>query len=242
MLQKRNNLTYSDWKKLNLSSNNQVLKKYHSLIKSYLNLDKKFKFNQEINKKYILDQIENINLKKTSLRYLPIGVKDNINTKNLSTSFGLKNKKKFKIGTNARIIDKIIKKGGIIFSKTKCAEFAVHFINRKFNLNPYDKRHIAGTSSTGSAISVATGALPLALGTQTAGSIIRPASYCGIYGFKPTYGSIDRTGILKTNDLYDTVGFLSSEIDFVISVFSQVIESDNNYPWTKNFYLKKNLF
>ena len=81
MLQKRNNLTYSDWKKLNLSSNNQVLKKYHSLIKSYLNLDKKFKFNQEINKKYILDHIENINLKKKSLRYLPIGVKDNINTK-----------------------------------------------------------------------------------------------------------------------------------------------------------------
>ena len=80
----------------------------------------------------------------------------------------------------------------------------MHFINKKFNLNPHDKKHIAGTSSTGSAISVAIGALPLALGTQTAGSIIRPASYCGVYGFKPTYGSIDRTGILKKQMIYMT--------------------------------------
>ena len=241
MLQKKNNLTYTNWKKLNISKKNQVLKKYHTLIKSYFDLDKKFKFNQEINKKYIFNQIKHISLKKNSLRYLPIGIKDNINTKDLSTSFGLRNKKKFKIGTNARIVDKIIKQGGVIFSKTKCAEFAVHFINKRFNLNPHDKKHIAGTSSTGSAISVAIGALPLALGTQTAGSIIRPASYCGVYGFKPTYGSIDRTGILKTNDLYDTVGFLSSEINFIKLVFTQIIEDDNNYPWTKNFYLKKNL-
>ena len=242
MLQKKNNLTYLNWKKLKIASKKEVFKKYDSFIKSYLNLDKKFKFNQEISEKYIFKQIKNINLKKVSLKYLPIGIKDNINTKDLSTGFGLKNKKNFKIGTNARIIDKIIQKGGVIFSKTKCAEFAVHFINKKFNLNPHDKKHIAGTSSTGSAISVAIGALPLALGTQTAGSIIRPASYCGVYGFKPTYGSIDRTGILKTNDLYDTVGFLSSEIDFAKLVFNEVIEKDNNYPWTKKFYIKKNLF
>tara|TARA_S200000501_G_scaffold233228_1_gene218769 strand:+ start:10216 stop:11565 length:1350 start_codon:yes stop_codon:yes gene_type:complete len=242
MLQKKNNLTFSNWKKLNIAPKNKVLKIYNNLVKGYFNLDKKYKFNQEISKKYIFRQINKINTKKTQLKFLPIGIKDNINTKDLSTNFGLKNKRRFKIGTNARIVDKIIEKGGIIFSKTKCAEFAVHYINKNFNLNPHDKKHIAGTSSTGSAISVATGALPLALGTQTAGSIIRPASYCGVYGFKPTYGSIDRTGILKTNDLYDTVGVLASEIEYVKIFFKEIIDINNNYPWTKKFYLKKNLF
>ena len=91
------------------------------------------------------------------------------------------------------MVDKIIENGGIVFSKTKCAEFAVHHIGKKFNRNPYNNNHIAGTSSTGSAISVSVDALPITIGTQTAGSIIRPASFCGVYGFKPTYGAIDRT-------------------------------------------------
>jgi len=207
---------------------------YKKIIKNYLDLNKKFKFNQELNKKYIFKQILNAK-KNKELKLLPIGIKDNINTEVLSTNFGLKSKKKFMIGNNARIVDKIIETGGIIFSKTTCAEFAVHHIEKKYNKNPYDFKHIAGTSSTGSAIAVATGALPVSIGTQTAGSIMRPASYCGIYGFKPTFGSIDRTGTLKTNDLFDTIGIFSSNIKFIELIFKNVRVNGNDYPWSRNF-------
>ena len=76
-------------------------------------------------------------------------------------------------------------------SKMTTAEFAVHYFPERKTLNPYNKKHITGTSSAGSAVSVACGALPIALGTQTAGSIIRPASFCGTIGFKPSFGGLD---------------------------------------------------
>ena len=103
------------------------------------------------------------------------------------------------------MVTQIEENSGLIFSKLSCAEFAVHYIEKKRGMNPLNKAHIAGTSSTGPAISVCVGALPVAIGTQTAGSILRPSSYCGVIGFKPTYGAIDRIGVLKTNDLSDTV-------------------------------------
>ena len=106
--------------------------------------------------------------------------------------------------------------------------------------NPLNQKYSAGTSSTGSAISIACGALPISIATQTAGSIIRPSSYCGIYGFKPTYGAIDRTGILKTNDILDTIGILCSDIYGIKKTFSKLINNQPDYPWTKNFYIKKN--
>ena len=112
----------------------------------------------------------------------------------MDTKFGLKSRKNFRSGNDARVVSKIIDNCGIIFSKLTCAEFAVHFIDKKREQNPLNKNFISGTSSTGSAVSVAAGALPVALGTQTAGSILRPSSYCGVIGFKPTYGSIDRIG------------------------------------------------
>jgi len=207
---------------------------YKKIIKNYLQLDRKYKFNQEINTRFILKQISNIK-KKNKLNFLPVGIKDNINTEILSTNFGLKSKKKFMIGNNARVVDKLVDLGGIIFSKTTCAEFAVHDLKKKFNINPHDSNHIAGTSSTGSAISVATGALPITIGTQTAGSIMRPSSYCGVYGFKPTFGSIDRTGVLKTNDLFDTIGLLSSSINLLELVFKNIHINGTNYPWTQNY-------
>ena len=238
-LKNDNLLNFHKWKKLSSYNKIKVRSYYQKFIKNYLSLNKKFKFNNEFSKNYVLSQINELDNKKKSLKYLPIGVKDNINTKYLSTNYGLKSKKNFKVGNNANVVDKILENGGIIFSKTTCAEFAVHYINSKLNINPHDKRHIAGTSSSGSAIAVSCGALPIALGTQTAGSIIRPASFCGVYGFKPTFGSIDRTGILKNNDLFDTVGLLSSEIEFINQSFITVLNYSQDYPWTKKYFLKR---
>ena len=236
----KNILSYKKWTEIKKLKKKDIIKFYKKFINNYNLLNKKYFFNMEFSKKYVLDQISNFDQKKeNTLRYLPIGIKDNINTKYLSTNYGLKIKKNFKVGNNANIVSKILDKNGIIFSKTICAEFAVHHIDSKLNINPHNKNHIAGTSSTGSAIAVACGALPVALGTQTAGSIIRPASFCGVYGFKPTFGAIDRTGILKNNDLFDTVGFISNEIQFIELIFKSTINISKDHPWTKNYLLKQ---
>jgi len=96
--------------------------------------------------------------------------------------------------------------GAFVLGKTVTAELGVH--DPGPTRNPHALDRSPGTSSSGSAAAVAAGMVPWALGTQTAGSIVRPASYCGVYGFKPSYGAIPRTGILKTTDTLDSVGFL----------------------------------
>ena len=87
-----------------------------------------------------------------------------------------------------------------------------------------------GTSSSGSAAAVAAGMVPWALGTQTAGSIVRPASYNGVYGFKPSYGAIPRTGILKTTDTLDTVGVLSRHPADLRVLLEALRVHGSNYP------------
>ena len=237
--------TYSKLKKKLINKNfNQVKKFYNVFIKNYFTLNKKYLFNQEFDKSYILRQIKEIFKKKADskrkikISLIPIGIKDNINTLDLDTKFGLRVRKKFRSGNNARVVSKIIDNTGIIFSKLTCAEFAVHHIDKKKSINPFDKKRIAGTSSTGSAVAVAVGALPVAIGTQTAGSILRPSSYCGVIGFKPTYGAIDRIGVLKTNDLSDTVGIISSELEGIDNTFRSVLNYGRDYPWTE-MYKKK---
>ena len=123
--------------------------------------------------------------------------------------------------------------------KMTTAEFAVHYFPERKTLNPYNKKHITGTSSAGSAVSVACEALPVALGTQTAGSIIRPASYCGIIGYKPSFGALDRTGVLKTTDTLDTVGLFASDFYGLKKVFKNIIQFSDEYPYSKKYLVKK---
>ena len=138
---------------------------------------------------------------------IPIGVKDIFNTEDFPTEMGSHLWKNFEPGNDARIISKIRLNNGIVLGKTETAEFAVHALGK--SKNPFDFSRSPGTSSSGSAIAVATGMAPITIGTQTAGSIIRPASYCGVYGFKPSYGLIPRTGMLKTTDTLDQIGFFA---------------------------------
>ena len=113
--------------------------------------------------------------------------------------------KNFYSGNDARVVTNLKREGCIVFCKTETAEFAVHHPGP--TKNAYSSKHICGTSSSGSAVAVATGMLPFALGSQTAASTIRPAAYNGVYGFKPSFGVIPRTGTLKTLDTLDHVTF-----------------------------------
>jgi Asp-tRNA(Asn)/Glu-tRNA(Gln) amidotransferase A subunit family amidase len=232
---------------LKLEKNFKGVKNYNDLKKKYLlflnnfnKLNKKYKFSTNLSKTYILKQLKEINYKKKGIFFgIPFGIKDIFNTKVLETQFGSILYKNFFPGNNSRLVDIIINKQGIIICKTTTAEFAVHYFPEKKTLNPFNRNHITGTSSAGSAVAVACGALPISLATQTAGSIIRPASFCGVIGFKPSFGALDRTGVLKTTDTLDTVGLFSSDIYFLKKTFKNLIQYSNQYPYSKNFFLKK---
>ncbi len=163
-----------------------------------------------------------------SLYGVPIGVKDVFNTKDFLTEMGSLIWQDFHAGNDARVLFNLLYEGGISFSKTTTSEFAVHHPTK--TKNPHDLERTPGTSSAGSAAAVACGMVPVALGTQTGGSIVRPASYCGVYGFKPTFGLIPRTGVLKTTDTLDTVGFFARSAADLRLVFEAARVKGRDYP------------
>jgi Asp-tRNA(Asn)/Glu-tRNA(Gln) amidotransferase A subunit family amidase len=226
-----------------LKEKKDVIHFYEQYILDYHKQDKLYSFTESFDEEYVYRQIDLIYKNGSSpLFCIPFGIKDIFNTRILPTSMGSDIWKGFKAGNNARIIDDIFESGGIIFSKTTTAEFAVHFITPETTRNPYNPNHITGTSSSGSAVSVSCGALPISLGTQTAGSMIRPASFCGVYGFKPSFGAIDRTGVLKTNDTFDTIGFLSSDIYGLKKLFFNTLKKGPDYPYSLNYFQKHQIY
>lgn len=160
---------------------------------------------------------------------IPFGTKDIFNTSKFPTCMGSEIWKGFEPGNNARVVDSLLNSGAINVGKTVTAEFAVHELNK--TLNPFDIQKMPGTSSSGSAVSVATGTVPFAIGTQTAGSISRPSSYCGVWGFKPSFGLIPRTGVLKTTDSLDQVGFLTTNALNLRTIFDCMRVKGPNYPF-----------
>ena len=169
---------------------------------------------------------------------IPFGVKDIFNTLDLKTEMGSETWKDHNPGNDARVISVLRRNGFVPIGKTVTAEFAVHHLNK--TKNPHDLSKTPGTSSSGSAVAISTGMVPFALGTQTAGSIIRPASFCGVWGMKPSFGLIPRTGSLKTTDSLDTIGFLTSHGDNLKDILDVVRVRGPNYPFVfKNIDNKK---
>lgn len=159
----------------------------------------------------------------------PVGIKDVINTADFPTWMGSPIWEGFTPGNDARIVAHLKWEGGVIPGKTVTAEFAVHHPGP--TVNPHNHAYSPGTSSSGSAVAVATGMVPLAVGTQTAGSTIRPASYCGVYGFKPSFGVIPRTGILKTLDTLDHVSFFARSPEDLALIFESGRVRGLNHPY-----------
>ena len=158
----------------------------------------------------------------------PLGVKDIFNTVDHPNSMGTETRKGYWPGNDARVVTWAKLVGAQMIGKTTTAEFAVHWAPE--TLNPRDPNRIAGTSSTGTAVAVATGMVPAAFGTQSAGSIARPASYNGIVGFKPSFGLIPRTAILKTCDTLDTVGWMTRNIEDAQLLLHALRVKGDNFP------------
>jgi len=159
---------------------------------------------------------------------IPIGIKDVFNTKDFPNEMGSPIWKGFTPGNDSRVISYLRMANAIILGKTETAEFAVHALGK--SKNPHDSSISPGTSSSGSAVAVATQMVPIALGTQTGGSIIRPASYCGIYGFKPSFGLIPRTGVLKTTDSLDHIGYFANDPSDLELLFDIIRVKGRDYP------------
>ena len=171
------------------------------------------------------------------LAYIPFGVKDIYNTEKFKTEKGSPLWKNYIAGNNARVVDNLINNGAILIGKTITAEFAVHFLNK--TKNPYDITRTPGTSSSGSAACVSVGNVPFALASQTAGSISRPSSFCGVWGMKPSFGLLPRTGVLKTSDTLDTLGFITSRVDNLHDILDIMRVKGPNYPYVFNNVEKK---
>lgn len=163
-----------------------------------------------------------------ALAGIPIGLKDIFNTKDMPTGMGSIVRKDYFPGNDARIVEWACILGAQVLGKTKTAEFAVH--TPPDTENPWNMNHIAGTSSTGSAVAVACGMAPVAFGTQSGASVIRPASYNGVIGFKPSFGLIPRTGVLKTCDTLDTIGWMTRNVEDSLLFLDSLRVRGHNYP------------
>lgn len=142
---------------------------------------------------------------------VPIAIKDIFDTCDMPTGYGSAVYASHQPDADAEVVSALRNAGGIVVGKTVSTEFA--YFSPGPTANPWDRRRTPGGSSSGSAAAVASGMVPVAFGSQTAGSLIRPASYCGIFALKPSHASISTRGAKPFSESLDTVGWLANDAD-----------------------------
>lgn len=150
------------------------------------------------------------------LRGLPVGIKDIMDTADMPTEYGSAIYAGHRPAADAACVALLRGAGATILGKTVTTEFATSYPGK--TRHPQAPTHTPGGSSSGSAAAVADGMAPVALGTQTMGSVIRPAAYCGIVGFKPSFGLVNRAGIKAQAESIDTIGVMGRTVDDVSPV------------------------
>lgn len=145
------------------------------------------------------------------LHGIPVGIKDIILTRGIPTEMGCAARSGYVPDVSAEVVMRIEQAGGFVLGKTVTTELATQ--NPGKTRNPWNPLHTPGGSSSGSAAAVAAGFVPIAVGTQTRGSVIRPAAYCGVVGFKPSYGLIPTAGVNPLSPSLDHVGVFANSVD-----------------------------
>lgn len=180
----------------------------------------------------VLQQARALDLKRRRgddlgpLAGIPVAIKDVLDVRNMPTAFGADAVFHCWPTQDAAVVTLLKAAGAIIFGKATTAEFA--FAHPPATRNPHNRTRSAGGSSSGSAAGVAAGLFPLAIGTQTGGSIIRPASFCGTYGFKPTFGRLSRQGLAYFAESFDTIGWFGRYWQDISWLYSVLIQADDS--------------
>ena len=196
------------------------INKFEKDIKAWAHFDKKLL----LEKAAEADEHRRLGKPLGPLHGIPVAVKDIVGTLDMPTECGTVIRKGKSYSQNAEIIELLISAGAIVMGKTATAELA--YLGPPKTTNPHDYSRTPGGSSSGSAASVASFMAPLSVGSQTGGSIIRPASYCGVVGYKPTYGLISRNGVLKTSEKLDHVGVFGRSVEDVALLAKTLIKKD----------------
>jgi amidase len=160
---------------------------------------------------------------------IPVGIKDIIATSDMPTTMGSPIYRDHIPAADAWVVERLRNLGATIFGKTVSTEFAWRHPGP--TVNPWNPAHTPGGSSSGSAAAVAAGIVPLALGTQTLGSVIRPAAFNGIVGLKPSFGAIPRAGVHHLSPSLDHIGFFARRVDdvaFALSLLAGSSDSDRH--------------
>ena len=217
------------------------------LCTAYLDRIKKFEKDvqawQFIDKKLLIEKAEEAdNYRKSGkplgpLHGMPVAIKDIIGTYDMPTECGTVFRKKMSNSQDSEIVNLLKNSGAIIMGKTVTCELA--YIHPSKTKNPHDYSRTPGGSSSGSAAAVASHMAPLSVGSQTGGSVIRPASYCGVVGYKPSYGLISRNGVLKVSDKLDTMGVFGKTVKDVALLSKSLIRKDLHHPSTVYFAAEK---
>lgn len=178
-----------------------------------------------------LDEQYSQNSEMGLLAGLPVGIKDNINTKGIITTAGSKILNNYEPLFNATVIEKLHVSEAVIIGKTNMDEFAMGSSTENSayqkTYNPWNKDHVPGGSSGGSAAAVAAGEVYFALGSDTGGSVRQPAAYCGVVGLKPTYGLVSRFGLISYASSLDQIGPITRTVQDSAYVLQSIAGHDS---------------
>ena len=205
------------------------INKFEKVIKAWAHFDKKVL----LEKATEADDHRRSGKPVGPLHGVPIAVKDIIGTVDMPTECGTVIRKGKSYSQNAEIIDLLHASGAIVMGKTATSELA--YLEPPATTNPHDKDRTPGGSSSGSAASVASFMAPASIGSQTGGSVIRPASYCGVVGYKPSYGLISRNGVLRTSYSLDQIGMFGRKVEDVAMLAKILIKKDKYDPVTIHY-------
>ena len=171
---------------------------------------------------HVLEQARRLDRREISgpLHGVPVAVKDIFDTADMPTGYGSPIYRGHRPGADADCVRRVREAGAVILGKTVTTEFATFRPGK--TRNPHDPDRTPGGSSSGSAAAVAAGMVPLAFGSQTVGSVVRPASFCGVVGFKASFGRFDLSGVKPLAGTLDSLGFFARSVRDV-ALFSHAV-------------------